>query len=211
MLTSAFLAGPLMLVGQKKEYKAPTNIVLEDRHDVAATSVTVVDDRVAAGFADGTVRVWRIAEASTPPTILKGHRARVSSVAFSPLGDKLISGSDDSTVRIWEMIRLPTRFSTISVLSHDQPVSAVASNRDGLAPQFVTAAGTTVRLWNLNDLTKPQRTFEHESRLYDGTVRFYSVSFTGNYLLAGTDKSVAIGWSTTTMNRRDPIRSSLEL
>jgi WD40 repeat protein len=57
---------------------------------------------VAAGFADGTIRLWNAADGTLLHT-LAGHTAAVQSLAFSPTEDVLASGSDDATIRTWSV------------------------------------------------------------------------------------------------------------
>ena len=62
---------------------------------------------LASGNADGTVRLWDVADPAHPRPLgqpLTGaSAAAVNSVAFSPDGHTLASGNDDGTVRLWDV------------------------------------------------------------------------------------------------------------
>jgi WD40 repeat protein len=73
-------------------------------HTDDVTDVTFSPDNalVASSSADGTVRVWNVADGSLRYK-LQGHSDQVLTVAFSADGSLLASGSNDRTVRIWLM------------------------------------------------------------------------------------------------------------
>ena len=73
-------------------------------HEDDVTDVAFSPDNslVASSSADGTIRVWNIADGSLQRT-LQGHTDHVLTVAFSLDGSFLASGSNDRTVRIWQM------------------------------------------------------------------------------------------------------------
>jgi WD40 repeat protein len=64
---------------------------------------------LAAGYNDGTVRIWDLAawrpgESSPPIRVkLEGHTDFVCSVAFSPDGKLLASGANDGFIRLWDV------------------------------------------------------------------------------------------------------------
>ena len=66
------------------------------------TSVALSRDgkTLAAGNADGTVRLWDVAT-HRQITALTGPGGPVNSVAFSPDGTTLAAGSADGRVRVW--------------------------------------------------------------------------------------------------------------
>ncbi len=69
--------------------------------------MAVADERlVAAGAADGTIRLWRVDEAGTsagPPAVLSGPRSTVSQLAFTADGGRLVAVSWDKRMRVWEV------------------------------------------------------------------------------------------------------------
>jgi WD40 repeat protein/serine/threonine protein kinase len=56
--------------------------------------------RLAAGFFDGTVKVWST-KTWAEPRVLRGHKSDVIFVAFDPEGKRIISVSLDKTFRVW--------------------------------------------------------------------------------------------------------------
>jgi len=73
-------------------------------HTDTVVSVAIAPDgrRVAAGGADGTLRLWSLEEPGAAALLLKGHTAAVRSATFLPEGGSLLSGSADGTVRQWD-------------------------------------------------------------------------------------------------------------
>src|SRR5690606_12587839 len=59
---------------------------------------------VAAGYGDGTVRLWEISTGDLRAEI-HGHRGRVSGVAYLPDG-LLVTASEDHTALTWDVHRV---------------------------------------------------------------------------------------------------------
>ena len=73
------------------------------RVHVAATSVAcdAYGGVVAAGLADGQVRLWSRSVPGEPPHELRGHTAAVEVVAFSPEGDELATADVRGRIYLW--------------------------------------------------------------------------------------------------------------
>mmetsp|Transcript_144252 Transcript_144252/g.402015 ORF Transcript_144252/g.402015 Transcript_144252/m.402015 type:complete len:926 (-) Transcript_144252:49-2826(-) len=56
----------------------------------------------AAGYSDGTVRLWNYREAQVLQT-LQGHRSGVSCIAFDRSGHLLASGANDTDIVLWDV------------------------------------------------------------------------------------------------------------
>jgi WD40 repeat protein/DNA-binding SARP family transcriptional activator len=100
--------------------------------------------RLAAGGAQGAVRIWSLLDGQNAG-LLTGHTNAVMSVAWSPDGALLVSGSLDRRIRIWDWrtgrcLRL--------MAGHGGGVFAVAFSPDG---RLLATGGQdhTVRLWEV--------------------------------------------------------------
>ena len=58
---------------------------------------------LAAGHADGTIRLWRTATQECV-TVLNGHKSAVTALAFSRDGAQLASGGRDTDVVLWDTL-----------------------------------------------------------------------------------------------------------
>ena len=95
---------------------------------------------LAAGAADGTVRLWDLQTGKLMRT-LRGHTNEVLSVAFSPDGNEVLTGSRDGDGRIWKLSD-----GTATVLrGHGGPVFDANFSSDG--QWIVTAGPTTAGIW----------------------------------------------------------------
>lgn len=58
---------------------------------------------VAAGYQDGTVKLWDLTSGAVLITFT-GHRAAISCLKFDRTGTRLVSGSRDSNIIVWDLI-----------------------------------------------------------------------------------------------------------
>ena len=111
---------------------------------------------IISGAANGTVRVWRLADGTPAGEPLTGHRGAVYAVAAGTLPDGtpvIISGGNDGTVRVW----LTADGTPVGepLTGHDGIVVAVAAGTlpDG-TPVIISGGGYddgTVRVWRTAD------------------------------------------------------------
>jgi WD40 repeat protein len=78
-----------------EEYKT-----LSDNSDVIESLAYGRDGNLAAGSADGSVRIWH-GEDIRPIAIMRGRSDGVLAVAFSPNGELAATGDTDSLAKIW--------------------------------------------------------------------------------------------------------------
>lgn len=99
-------------------------------------------ERIAAGSADGTVRIWHRRDGFKTPVILS-HTNSVSRVAFSPDGKRLAVVEVDGLV-FWELD--PQRRIRAGA-SHHGGINSLAFGADGSRVVTASADGTTA-VWN---------------------------------------------------------------
>ena len=138
---------------------------------------------LAAGTAEGQVRLWRVIDGQ-PLLTCEGHVGAVWSVAFSPDGRLLASGSTDGTVRIWDV---HSGQSLKTLAGHTQQVWSVAFSPDGA---LLASGGEdqTVRVWDVHT-GQMRQTFSGHTRPIS------SVAFSPDgYLLASgsMDRTVCL-------------------
>jgi len=122
---------------------------------------------VAAGYADGTVRVFDYGKAVCV-MVLNGHRKAVSSLTFSPDGLMLVSGSRDTDVILWDIVaelglaRLRGHRDEVTGVAFVSPDIPAGPGSEGGAGGGAASRGallvtcskdTTVRVWDLATYT----------------------------------------------------------
>jgi WD40 repeat protein len=95
---------------------------------------------LAAGAADGTIRVWNPKTGKLVRT-LSGHHDEVLSVAFSADGKALLSGSRDGDARFWNL----SSGAAVILRGHGGPVFDANFSSDGR--WIVTAGPITAGIW----------------------------------------------------------------
>lgn len=141
---------------------------------------------VAAGSADGFVRVWRIKPTGLSPVYRLSVGAPtnfVHSVAFSPDGRLLAAGAKDKRVRVWRMHS--GNLVTDELGGFTSWVNSVAFSQDGHA-LAAGASGGLVRVWRTRAWL-PARSLQ-------GPTNFTSVQFvpSGDVLTGSIDGSARI-------------------
>jgi WD40 repeat protein len=115
---------------------------------------------VAAGAADGSVRLFDVSDPAHPVLAATGHGSgsSVYTVAFAPDGATIAAASADDVVRLWSV---PAGAGTGSLTLAGTPLGAMASYAIGLAfsPDSkilaVGSADKAVHLWDVADTARP--------------------------------------------------------
>jgi WD40 repeat protein len=184
LIRQAYLQG-VSLPGVNFAYAQFDQSIFTDTFgSILAIAISGDEKYLAAGTADGVIRLWRT-DSSMPVYTYQGHSDWVRTVAFSPDGRLLVSGSDDQTVRLWSV----ESGQCMRVLSeHTHRVRTVAFSPDG-SLLVSSSDDQTIRLWKV----------ESEQCLYvlsGHTHRVRTVAFSpdGRLLASGGDDETIRLW-----------------
>ena len=121
----------------------PVRCVFIDCGSSCVWSLAVLaDGRLAAGCADGAVRIVNV-DAGVVAAVLEGHSGNVVALAVMP-GGRLASGSEDTSVRVWDV---GARACVAMLVGHVGGINALAVLADG---RLVSGSvDGTVRLWDV--------------------------------------------------------------
>ena len=120
-------------------------MVMTAEAGAGSVAFDVTGSLLAAGFADGTIRLYDAATGEGL-RIWSGHTPAVGTVAFHPQGKLLASGSDGGTVCIWD-VATARELHCFDV--HLGYVWSVAFSPDG-STLVSSSSDRTIRLWDVS-------------------------------------------------------------
>lgn len=105
-------------------------------------SLAVSDDRelLAAGFADGTIRIWSTRNLAAPPASLAIHTDYVRSLAFDRSGGVIISVGDDGMIRRSVIGLRPLADLSCQVVWRDLDANELREYFGSMSPMLPTCA-----------------------------------------------------------------------
>lgn len=116
---------------------------------------------VAAGYSDGTVRVWDL-RSSSVMTIFSGHRSAVSILQFSIDGTQLYSGSADTTIVAWDLVNEQGIF---RLKGHKAMITGLVCTQDE-KHLISTAKDGVIKVWDLQTQYSTETHIAHKSECW---------------------------------------------
>jgi len=148
-----------------KIWNVKTSTLLTSLHDAPSTAeVTALSQNpnrsnlIAAGYQDGTVRLWRLNDDYTqgePVVTFNGHKSAITQLCFDKQGNRLASGSRDTDVVLWDIVseegiaRLRSHQDQITGLSFLNPNG---ESEEQTVVDYLVSAGKDglIKLWDLS-------------------------------------------------------------
>ncbi|CCE82087.1 Piso0_002783 [Millerozyma farinosa CBS 7064] len=109
---------------------------------------------IAAGYTDGSIKVWDIASGS-PLISFQGHKSSITTMIFDRSGTRLVSGSSDASIIVWDLVSEEGLFKLkghrgqingLSLLSESQNSASIDDIEDYL---LTVAKDGLIKLWDL--------------------------------------------------------------
>lgn len=140
-------AAEAVLVWDLKSSELVTRLVepalQQGRAQVQKLAYEPISSLIAAGYSDGSIRVWDLHSGSCLITF-NGHKSGISSLMFDASGTRLVSGSFDTNIVVWDLVEETGLY---RLRGHRAPVTSVVL----LTDQWLlsTAKDGIVKLWDL--------------------------------------------------------------
>eukprot|EP00468_Gymnochlora_sp_CCMP2014_P001532 CAMPEP_0167740998 /NCGR_PEP_ID=MMETSP0110_2-20121227/610_1 /TAXON_ID=629695 /ORGANISM="Gymnochlora sp., Strain CCMP2014" /LENGTH=978 /DNA_ID=CAMNT_0007624997 /DNA_START=28 /DNA_END=2964 /DNA_ORIENTATION=- len=107
---------------------------------------------VAAGYSDGSLKLWDI-DAKTAKVTFSGHRSQITSISFNANGSLMASGSNDTEIVIWDPLaesgvcRLQGHKAPVTDLCFVTSSSSTSDSKEDIL--ISTSKDATVKVWNV--------------------------------------------------------------
>lgn len=114
----------------------------DPRAQVVQMALEPHSELLAAGYSDGSIRVWDT-RSSSVVVVFNGHSSFVAQLMFSPDGTRLFSGGADTTVVAWDLVNEQGLY---RLQGHKAPITALLYVKDRLVS---VAKDGVLKLWDL--------------------------------------------------------------
>jgi U3 small nucleolar RNA-associated protein 12 len=116
---------------------------------------------LAAGYADGTVRVWDKTGANTA---FNAHKSKITALAFDTKASRLVSGSADTDIVLWDLVNEQgiARFRG----HKDQITGLKFIAHDGLNHIISCSKDSLIKFWDIDSQTCVETVVSHRGEVW---------------------------------------------
>ncbi|MBT6153106.1 MAG: hypothetical protein HOK71_09535 [Planctomycetaceae bacterium] len=160
-------------------------------HTGAVTGVAFTQDgdQLLTAGADGTARLWNLADGQVVSTLV-GTAGAVSSLVVTADGKRAIIGRADKNVEVFDLPAQPTpQLKPIVTLTQPAPVTALATGKSS-SRIAIGGSDNSIRLWSLKTGTEVERLTGHT-----GAVLALALSADATSLFSGSADKTARRWT----------------
>ena len=158
-------------------------------------------DLIAAGYSDGSIRLWSIASRTSQVT-LQGHRGIITSLCFSADGSRLYSGGADTDIIAWDVVGETGLF---RLRGHKAPLTSMLllESKEGGAQHNHLVSGAKdqlVKVWDLSTQACVQTIVGHRAE-----VTALATTRAEKLLVSGAAEGPLRVWHIHATGRNDPV------
>lgn len=158
-----------------------TLTVVEDR--VISLCIPQANNKLIAGLADGTIKVWNIPNLTLELT-MNAHRKSVESLCCTE--KYLFSSSCDHSIKIWDMDK---NFDLVTAMrDHVGEVNALCLTDKTIGCLISASFDKTIKVWNL-------RTYKCLQTLEGHTKAVKTLAVSGSILFSGSNDGCIMVWN----------------
>ena len=152
---------------------------------------------VAAGYNDGSVRIWTLKDGECAVTFF-GHRKAVTSLCFNRVGNILASASKDTDIVLWDIV---AEAGQCRLQGHNDAVTSVKFLEFGPTLQLLSCSKDTLaKLWDVETRHCVQTLVGHRSEVWSLDVS----EDESRVVTGGSDAELRVwGWSDIAGGERD--------
>lgn len=181
----------------------PKQLATVGAHDDTINALVAIPgsggDVIAAGSADGNLRLWNVKQTRATLEVKSAHSGAILSLAVTPDGKLLASGGSDKRIKIWDV---KTGKTLANIEAHSDAVRAIQFTDNG--DQLVSAsADRTIRFWKVgrkaSSVTLEQRT---DTIAHDSGVTGLAIAPDGRMFASISSDSYLKTWRMESIDRR---------
>eukprot|EP01050_Picozoa_sp_SAG11_P004157 SAG11_NODE_258_length_11542_cov_35.970899_14_plen_259_part_00 len=133
------------------------------RAEVSALARSPDGQRVAAGYSDGSIRIWEF-NSGNCDAIFHGHKKEVTTLRYNAAGNLLASGGKDTDIVVWDVV---AEAGQCRLRGHKDAITDLLFLENGTFPLiFSSSKDTLAKLWEVEARHCAQTLVGHRNEIW---------------------------------------------